>query len=97
MGVDPENQWQARYEVLPGKMKVVQELALAENADCIYLATDLDREGEASWHLKVIGGDADRYQRVVFNEITKHAIQDAFKAPSELDLNKYMHNKHAVS
>lgn len=91
MGVDPENQWQARYEVLPGKTKVVQELqALAEDADCIYLATDLDREGEAiAWHLQeVIGGDADRYQRVVFNEITKHAIQDAFKEPSELDLNK---------
>ena len=56
----------------------------------MYLATDLDREGEAiAWHLKeVIGGDDSRYQRVVFNEITKNAIQEAFKQPSRLDTNK---------
>lgn len=47
--------------------------ATAEKADHIYLATDLDREGEAiAWHLReVIGGDGSRYSRVVFNEITK--------------------------
>ena len=78
MGVDPKNGWAARYEVLPGKEKVVDELKkLAKSADAIYLATDLDREGEAiAWHLKeIIGGDESRYQRVVFNEITKRAIQ----------------------
>ena len=54
MGVDPEKHWKARYEVLPGKEKVVSELkALAKTADTIYLATDLDREGEAiAWHLR---------------------------------------------
>ncbi len=60
--------------MLPGKEKVVSELKqLAEKADHIYLATDLDREGEAiAWHLReVIGGDDARYSRVVFNEITK--------------------------
>jgi DNA topoisomerase-1 len=59
----------------------------------------LDREGEAiAWHLKeVIGGDDSRYQRVVFNEITKNAIQEAFKHPTRLDLNRVMLNKHAVS
>ncbi|WP_313489060.1 toprim domain-containing protein, partial [Atlantibacter hermannii] len=53
MGVDPWHNWEAQYEVLPGKEKVVSELkALAEKADHIYLATDLDREGEAiAWHL----------------------------------------------
>ena len=74
MGVDPWHNWDARYEVLPGKEKVVSELKqLAEKADHIYLATDLDREGEAiAWHLReVIGGDDTRYSRVVFNEITK--------------------------
>ena len=52
MGIDPENNWEAHYEILPGKEKVVEELRkLAEKADTIYLATDLDREGEAiAWH-----------------------------------------------
>ncbi|KXS37043.1 MAG: DNA topoisomerase I [Halomonadaceae bacterium T82-2] len=89
MGVDPEHGWEARYEVLPGKEKVVEELArLARKADAIYLATDLDREGEAiAWHLReTIGGDDDRYKRVVFNEITKNAIQEAFKEPGTLNM-----------
>lgn len=91
MGVDPEHDWKAHYEVLPGKENVVAELKkLASQVDEIYLATDLDREGEAiAWHLKeVIGGDESRYQRVVFNEITKNAIQEAFKQPARLDIDK---------
>ncbi|TVP52126.1 MAG: type I DNA topoisomerase [Halomonadaceae bacterium] len=88
MGVDPERDWEARYEILPGKEKVVSELVrLAKTADAIYLATDLDREGEAiAWHLKeTIGGSDDKYRRVVFNEITKKAIQKAFIKPTEVD------------
>src|SRR5690625_4121462 len=91
MGVDPENGWQAQYEILPGKEKVIDELKrLAAKADKIYLATDLDREGEAiAWHLKeVIGGEDERYARVVFNEITKKAIEEAFQQPGQLDLNQ---------
>lgn len=91
MGIDPEHNWAARYEILPGKEKVVAELKkLAKSADQIYLATDLDREGEAiAWHLKeAIGGDEERYRRVVFNEITKKAIQEAFSAPSHLDQSR---------
>lgn len=91
MGVDPEHGWKAHYEILPGKEKVVEELRrLAKEADTIYLATDLDREGEAiAWHLREsIGGDDDRYKRVVFNEITKKAIQEAFAHPGELDINR---------
>src|SRR5690554_60962 len=91
MGVDPENGWKARYEILPGKEKVIDELRrLAREADTIYLATDLDREGEAiAWHLREsIGGDESRYRRVVFNEITKKAIQEAFSQPGELDMNR---------
>jgi len=91
MGVDPENGWTANYEILPGKEKVVAELQrLAKDADRIYLATDLDREGEAiAWHLQqVIGGDESRYERVIFNEITKTAIQNAFKEPSKLDTDR---------
>jgi DNA topoisomerase I len=91
MGIDPENKWQAKYEILPGKEKVVDELKkLAEKADTIYLATDLDREGEAiAWHLReAIGGDPTRYRRVVFNEITKTAIQNAFKSPGMIDQDR---------
>ena len=91
MGINPENDWEARYEILPGKEKVVTELRkLAKSADQIFLATDLDREGEAiAWHLKeAIGGEDDRYKRVVFNEITKKAIKEAFEVPSELDQSR---------
>src|SRR5690554_1685009 len=91
MGVDPENNWEAQYQILPGKEKVVEELQrLAKDADQIYLATDLDREGEAiAWHLREIIGDKDKtYRRVVFNEITKKAIQQVFENPSELNMNR---------
>ncbi len=90
MGINPEEGWEARYEVLPGKEKVLNELKkLAEKADMIYLATDLDREGEAiAWHLReLLGGDDSRYRRVVFNEITKKAIQEAFSEPADLDMH----------
>jgi DNA topoisomerase-1 len=89
MGIDPEKDWAANYQILPGKEKVVGDLRkLAKDADTIYLATDLDREGEAiAWHLReVIGGKNSRFKRVVFNEITKTAIQQAFETPGELDL-----------
>ncbi len=91
MGIDPEHGWKAQYEILPGKEKVVAELRkLAAEADHVYLATDLDREGEAiAWHLReAIGGDKSRYRRVVFNEITKNAITEAFKSPGTVDDNR---------
>ena len=91
MGIDPSEGWKADYQILPGKEKVVAELKkLAEKADVIYLATDLDREGEAiAWHLQqAIGGDPKQYRRVVFNEITKSAIQAAFKDPGHIDNNR---------
>ncbi len=91
MGIDPENNWEAHYEVLQGKEKVVKELKqLAKKSDEIILATDLDREGEAiAWHLReLIGGEDDRFKRVVFNEITKNAIQEAFKHPAQLNTDR---------
>ena len=89
MGVDPEHDWEANYQILPGKEKVVAELRkLAKDADQIFLATDLDREREAiAWHLREsIGGDDSRYRRVVFNEITRKAIQEAFEHPGEINM-----------
>ncbi|WP_439241624.1 type I DNA topoisomerase [Lonepinella sp. BR2474] len=91
MGIDPYHGWKANYQILPGKEKVVAELkSLAKKADHIYLATDLDREGEAiAWHLReVIGGDDARFSRVVFNEITKNAIKQAFEKPEHLNLDR---------
>lgn len=91
IGIDPYNGWQAKYEILPGKEKVVAELTkLAKKADHIYLATDRDREGEAiAWHLReIIGGDDKRFSRVVFNEITKNSICKAFQSPGKLNINR---------
>jgi len=91
MAIDPENGWKARYEILPGKGKVVKQLKiLASQTEDIFLATDLDREGEAiAWHLREsIGGDINRYKRVTFSEITKSAIQQAFSNPGNLNMNR---------
>ena len=91
MGIDPANGWKARYEILPGKEKVVKELkALAEKADTVYLATDLDREGEAiAWHLQqIIGGEDHKFKRVVFNEITQNAIKNAFVEPGVVNVDR---------
>ncbi len=91
MGIDPYHGWKANYQIMPDKLKVVSELkTLAKKADHIYLATDLDREGEAiAWHLReVIGGDESRFSRVVFNEITKNAIKKAFEHPEHLNLDR---------
>ena len=88
MGIDPEHGWQPQYEIMPGKEKVVSELRkLAKTADIVYLATDYDREGEAiAWHLKeAIGNKDTQFKRVVFNEITKNAIEQAFSQPTQLD------------
>jgi DNA topoisomerase-1 len=90
MGIDPTNHWKADYEIMPGKEKVVAELKkLSKSADKVYLATDLDREGEAiAWHLKeVLGGDDDRYLRVKYPEITKRAIDAAFAHPGRINMD----------
>ena len=91
MGVDPQGDWEASYEVIPGKERVVRELrSHAAQAERIYLATDLDREGEAiAWHLtEVLGGPPERYRRVKFNEITKSAVERAFANPGGVDLDR---------
>lgn len=91
MGLEPENGWKAHYEVDPDKKKVISELVrAAKGSDRVYLATDLDREGEAiAWHLReLIGGDRERYRRVIFSEITAKAIREAFEHPTELNMDR---------
>ena len=90
LGVDVENQFTANYKNATGKSKVIKELKhAAKNAEFVYLATDPDREGEAiSWHLAdVLDVDIDLENRVVFNEITKDAVINAFKEPRKIDMD----------
>ena len=79
--------WSITYEIDPRKEKVVKDLKTsAKGVTNIFLATDLDREGEAiAWHLKEILGKKYNYSRVRFNEITKGAIQEAFTKAGKLD------------
>jgi len=91
LGVDLENDFQPTYEILGNKKKVVAQLKKAvKGADTVYMATDLDREGEAiAWHLcQALDLDADAVQRVTFNEITKSAIAEAFTHPARINSDK---------
>src|SRR2546429_4061979 len=90
MGVDLKT-FEPEYEVLESRGKVVSELKkLAKDSDHIYLATDLDREGEAiAWHLKEALGIPDsKTSRVIFNAITKAEIQKAFANPMSIDMDR---------
>ena len=88
LGVDIDNHFAPTYELIKGKKKMVSELKKeVKAADMVYLATDPDREGEAiSWHLKdeLKIKDSD-YERVVFNEITKNVVKDAFNHTRKID------------
>jgi DNA topoisomerase-1 len=81
------------YEISKGKEKVVSELkTLAHKATEIMLATDPDREGEAiAWHIEEILNDDKKVKapikRVTFHEITKEAVEEALKAPRDIDTN----------
>ncbi|MGB9181066.1 MAG: type I DNA topoisomerase [Pyrinomonadaceae bacterium] len=97
LGVDVENNFEPTYEIIPdakkrNNRKIVQELRqAAKDADAIYLAADPDREGEAiCQHLAeeiVPKRPKKPSYRVMFNEITKRAVQDAFKEPKQIDSN----------
>ncbi len=89
-GVDVENDFKPDYVPMKGKTSVINELKKeAKKADRVYLATDPDREGEAiSWHLfDALGLKEENYDRVVFNEITKDAVVNAFKNTRKIDKN----------
>ena len=91
LGVDVEHGFVPDYVVIPKKKKVLSELkSEARKADAIYLAPDPDREGEAiSFHLaEELGGKKGKVHRILFNEITKKAIQEAIKNPLEIDQDK---------
>ncbi|MBZ6526431.1 type I DNA topoisomerase [Aerococcaceae bacterium DSM 111021] len=84
MGIDFENNFDPQYITIRGRGDTVKELKkLAKKAEKVYLAADPDREGEAiAWHLSyILGLEEGDKNRVVFNEVTKEAVKDAFKTP----------------
>ncbi|MFN0007595.1 MAG: type I DNA topoisomerase [Planctomycetota bacterium] len=90
-GIDVEHDFEPSYTAIRGKTQVITELRrLAKNASSVYLAPDPDREGEAiAWHLQEsLDVPESRVFRVVFNEITKKAILEAFEKPGKVDMDK---------
>jgi len=88
LGVDVDNDFEETYEGILSRKKVIKELKdAAKDATEIYVATDPDREGEAiGWHLaQELGGKKRKIHRLMFNEITKKAILEAFKHPQKID------------
>jgi DNA topoisomerase-1 len=91
IGVDVGKEFEADYHLIKGKGKVLEDIKkAAKEADAVFLAPDPDREGEAiAWHIAEEIGEKGKIYRVLFNEITKNAIQEAIKHPGKLDLNRY--------
>ncbi|MBI2532414.1 MAG: type I DNA topoisomerase [Deltaproteobacteria bacterium] len=92
LGVDVKNDFAPDFHVIQGKKKVVDELKkAAKGKENICLASDPDREGEAiAWHIAdQVGKSRKRVHRVLINEITKKAVQEAIANPQELDRNKF--------
>src|SRR5574341_1627710 len=91
LSVDVENNFAPEYKIIPSRKKLVSELlSESKKSDTIYLASDLDREGEAiAWHLlQALEVPEGKARRVTFNEITKDAILDAFKHPGPVNMAK---------
>jgi len=89
LGVDVDDGFKPAYEPIAARKKVIAELkAAAKDATDIYVATDPDREGEAiGWHLaEELGTKRKKIHRLMFNEITKKAVQEAMKHPGVIDL-----------
>jgi len=93
LNVDIENDFEPTYDIMPGKKRTVTALkAAVKNCDKLYLATDLDREGEAiAWHLaQLLGVPEEKTYRVIFNAITHTSIKQAFAEPGKLNMDKVM-------
>ncbi|WP_303840145.1 type I DNA topoisomerase [Selenomonas ruminantium] len=90
-GIDVENDFAPKYINIRGKGDLIKALKKdAKNADKVYLASDPDREGEAiAWHLSfILGLNPEENCRIVFNEITKPAIQEAVKHPRSINIDQ---------
>jgi len=92
LGIDIEKDFQADYQLIRGKKKVVNDLsAAAAKADAVYLAPDPDREGEAiAWHIaEEIHCEKKPVHRVLFYELTRKAIEEALSHPRQLNRERY--------
>lgn len=90
LSVDIEHNFAPKYAIIKGKENFVKELQKkADKSDYVYLATDPDREGEAiSWHLAtILGLDLKEKNRVTFNEITKHGVEQGMEQPRCIDID----------
>ena len=90
LGIDVEGDFKPNYQVSSDKKDVVKNLLnLSKKAECVWLASDEDREGEAiAWHLaETLNLDRSKTKRIVFSEITKSAILKAIDRPREIDYN----------
>jgi len=90
MSVDVENNYEPQYINIRGKGPLINDLKKeAKKANKVFLASDPDREGEAiSWHLAhILNLDENDTNRVVFNEITKDAVKNAFKEPRKINMD----------
>ncbi len=90
LNVDVKHNFKPKYDIIKGKEKTVKDLCdKAKKSKKIFLAADPDREGEAiSWHLAhILGINPDESNRVTFNEITKHGIDNGMKSPRSIDMD----------
>src|SRR5947199_1390851 len=90
MGVDPDNGFRPEYEIKADSAETISRLKKAfKGAGGLWLATDFDREGEAiAWHVaESIGADPQSANRVTFTEITRDAVQEAFRQPRRIDFD----------
>ena len=87
LGLDIEGGWKPTWEIIDSKAKVVRELRSIGRGGTVWLATDLDREGEViAWRLRdLLGGSEDRFRRLTFSEITPEAVRAAFEGPRGID------------
>ena len=92
LGVDVKKGFAAEYQVIKGKSKIIDDLKkAAKDKEHIYLASDPDREGEAiAWHIaEKLGKKGKKIHRVLLNEITKKAVQEAIQNPTDLNRDRY--------
>jgi DNA topoisomerase-1 len=92
LGVDPAKGFEPDYQVIPSKLKIIEELKkFSKTVPELYLATDPDREGEAiAWHInEELKAKGKKVHRVLFNAITKPAILEAMASPQTLDSDKF--------
>ena len=89
LGIDVNNNYKPEYVITPSKEETIKRIkSELTKCDKVYLATDPDREGEAiSWHLANVCGIKDKNVRIVFNEISKKAVNAAIENPHGINMN----------